>query len=318
MRVSCSLGSLLSVSEVLECAGMLAGTKAEAIWVPETWGMEAYAMLGAIAARTGQKVGSSIINIYSRSPAAVAMGAATVDAISQGRMLLGLGTSSVPIVESLHGYRMERPLARMAEYVEIIRLALSGKRIDYSGEIFQLRGFELLVRPRRQIPIYVAAVNQGMLDLAWEVADGTILYLRPKSELKETIPRMQKRRKIDVTCQIITCVSSDGGAARLRAKKTLAFYVAVGGIYREFLSKNGFAREAAAIRAEYERSGLGKLHGLVPDPMLESLCIAGTPDEARAQLRGFRDAGVDLPILQFNPVGDAAGSFRDMVGALVR
>lgn len=309
MRVSCSLGSLLTIGQVLECAGSLSD-RTDTVWVPETWGMESFAMLAAVSREAGgPRIGSSITNVYSRSPAAIAMGAATVDLLSGGRMVLGLGASSAPIVESLHGYSLDRPLRRVREYVEIARLAWSGRRIDYDGEIFKLRGFALLAPPKRQIPVYLAAVNARMVNLAWEVGDGAILYLRPLDEMKKTIPRMQAKRRIDAACQIITCVSEDVERAVTRAKKTLAFYVAVGRVYREFLASCGFAREAAAILEEYEQSGLGSVHELVPDAMLESLCIAGGPDACRRHLDRFAAAGIDLPILQFNPVGDVAESF---------
>ena len=137
MRISCSLGSMLKISEVFECSRILNDSKIETIWVPETWGMENFSILGGISAiNSNQKLGSSIINIFSRSPATIAMGAVSTDIISKGRMILGLGTSSVPIVESFHGYRFEKPLQRMREYVEIIKLITSGKSINYSGKIF--------------------------------------------------------------------------------------------------------------------------------------------------------------------------------------
>ena len=247
MRTACSLGSLLSVNQVLECSEILEKTNIDTIWIPETWGMENFSMLSAVSGKTkSKKIGSSIINIYSRSPATIAMGAATVDTLSNGRVILGLGTSSPPIVETFHGYKLEKPLQRMKEYVEIIRLVTSGKQANYAGEIFNLKNFTLLIKPKRKtIPIYMAAVNQKMVELTWKIGDGVIFYLRPKNEMKETIANMQSKKKIDVTCQIITCVSNDSEDAILRAKKTLAFYISVGKVYREFLVKNGFKNETS-------------------------------------------------------------------------
>ena len=111
MRIACSLGSLLSVKQVLQCTEMLSETKIDSVWIPETWGMENFSMLGAVANNTkSQKIGSSIINIYSRSPSMISMGAATIDALSDGRLILGLGTSSIPIVEDFHGVSFENPV----------------------------------------------------------------------------------------------------------------------------------------------------------------------------------------------------------------
>ncbi|ARS64420.1 5,10-methylenetetrahydromethanopterin reductase [Candidatus Nitrosomarinus catalina] len=311
MRIACSLGSLLSVEEVLHCSKSISNSKIDSIWIPETWGMENFSTMSAVASNTeSQKIGSSIINIYSRSPSTIAMGAATVDILSKGRLILGLGTSSMPIVEDFHGYKFSNPVQRMKEYVEIIRLALSKKQMNYSGKIFQLNNFTLLIEPKRKsIPIYLAAINEKMVNLTWEIADGVIFYLRPLEELKETITKMQSKKRIDVACQIITCVSEDSENAILRAKKTLAFYVSVGDIYREFLSKNGFQNETKNIFEEFKNSGFKSNHELVTDKMLNSLCIAGNPNESKKQLQKFKDSGIDLPIIQFNPIGDTKKSF---------
>ena len=312
MRIACSLGSLLSVNDVMACSEIISKTNVDTIWIPETWGMENFSMLSAISNKTStQKIGSSIINIYSRSPSTIAMGAATVDTLSGGRLVLGLGTSSLPIVETFHGYKFQNPLQRMREYVEIIKLALTGKQINYKGEIFNLKNFTLLINPKRNhIPIYLAAVNEKMVNLAWEIGDGVIFYLRPLNEMKETITKMQSIKKIDVSCQIITCVSENSDIAVQRAKKTIAFYVSVGKVYRDFLINNGFRKESENIFDEFQRSGLKSNHELVSDSMLHSLAISGTPNECKTQFKKFTDVGIDLPIIQFNPVGNTLESFK--------
>jgi len=312
MRIACSLGSLLSVDEVLQCSEIISKTNTDTVWVPETWGMENFSMLGAVSAKISkQKIGSSIINIFSRSPSTIAMGAATVDTLSKGRVVLGLGTSSMPIVESFHGYKFEKPLQRMKEYVEIIRLVMSRKQVNYDGEIFKLNNFTLLIKPQRnKIPIYLAAINQKMVDLAWSIGDGVIFYLRPLNEMKQTISKMQTKKKIDVTCQLITCVSENSEEAIERAKKTVAFYISVGDIYRKFLAKNGFQNETLNIFEEFKKSGFKSTHELVTDSMLQSLAISGTPEECKKQLASFVSVGIDQPILQFNPIGETMDSFK--------
>jgi len=312
MRIALSLGSLLSVNQVIDYSEILSKTNLDTIWVPETWGMENFSMLSAVSNKTtNQKIGSSIINIYSRSPALIAMGAATVDTLSNGRLILGLGASSLPIVETFHGYKFEKPVERMKEYVEIIRLVLSGKPVNYTGKIFNLKDFTMLIKPKREsIPIYLAAVNQKMVDLTWDIGNGVIFYLRPLNEMKKTITNMQSKKKIDVTCQIITCVAKDSDIAIDRAKKTLAFYVSVGKIYREFLAKNGFKNETDNIFDEFKKSGFKSNHELVSDTMLQSLCISGNSEECKNQLQNFYETGIDLPIIQFNPVGDASESLE--------
>lgn len=307
--LSCSLGSLLSIPELLSCTKALSHTNVNTIWIPETWGMENFAMQSAVCTvATLPRIGSSIINTYSRSPAAIAMGAVTIDTISNGRFILGLGASSSAIVNGLHGISYDSPLSRMKEAVDIIRLAISGKKIDYDGQIFKLRGFKLLIRPTRDdIPIYLAAVNRGMTRLAWDVGDGVIFYLRPADEMKKTICKMnaESGRNIDVACQLITCVSDDDVTAALdRARRTISFYVAVGKVYRDFLAANGFCNETKHIHKEFKNTGLANIHRHVTDEMLNALAIAGTPKSCRKKLESFETAGVTHPILQFNPVGN--------------
>jgi len=311
-RLSYSLGSLLSIEEVVECSQKLNEIKPEVMWIPETWGMENFSMLG-LASKENKfsKIGSSIINIYSRSPSLIAMGASTIDIISNGRLILGLGTSSIPIIEDFHGNSFESPIQRMKEYVEIIRMALRGEKINYSGKIFSLKDFSLLTKPvRKEIPIYLAAINQKMVEMTWDIADGVIFYLRPKNEIKKTISSMQKNKKIDTALQIITCIHNDYERAAKRAKKTLSFYIAVGKIYREFLESTGYSEETQIIFDEYRKGGLNGLEEFVSDKMLDDLCIAGTPDTAVKKLNAFRDVGINLPIIQFNPIDNVRESFE--------
>ncbi len=312
MRLSYSLGSLLTIEQILTCSKKLNGFRPDTVWIPETWGMEYFSLLSLVSKEnTFSKIGSSIINIYSRSPSLIAMGAVTVDSVSNKRLILGLGTSSRQIVENFHGDKFVNPIKRMKEYVEIIRLILTGKTINYSGEIFSLKDFSLLIKPPRNIiPIYLAAVNQKMVELTWKIADGVIFYLRPKNEIKSTLAKMQNQKKIDTSLQIITSVHDDSEKAIIRAKKTIAFYVSVGKIYREFLALNGFKNETKNIFEEFGKTGLQNNHELVPESMVNELCITGTPSECKNQLKEFRETGIDLPIIQFNPIDNVQESFN--------
>ena len=318
LRVGFSLGSLLSVNDILECSKILSKYTIDSIWIPETWGMECGSVISAVSQIVKTpKIGSSIMNIYSRSPALIAMTAATLNTISNGRFILGLGTSSQAIVNDWHGLKFENPVNRMQEYVKIIRLVISGNRVNYDGELFHLKNFTLLTKSQKNnIPIYLAAINQKMVELTWDVADGVIFYLRPMAELRSTIKKMQNKKRIDVGCQLITCVSMDEEEAITKAKKTIAFYVSVGKIYREFLAKNGFSRETQAIFDEYVKTGFQNNHLMVPDSMVEELTISGTPKNVTKKLQSFVNAGVDLPIIQFNPVGNVTDSFDLLVSSL--
>jgi 5,10-methylenetetrahydromethanopterin reductase len=318
--VGFSLGPLLSSDELITCARLAdASACADSIWIPESWGRESFATLGALSQITTKvRLGTSIVSIYSRTPATVAMAATTLDMLSSSRTVIGLGASTDAIVENWHGVKFESPLARMREFVQCMRLMIAGERVNFDGRFFHVKNFKLLHPPqRKKIPILVGAVNRGMISLASDVADGTILFLRPLKELRETARKIKsvgRDRHLEIACSIICAVSDDQPEkARHRAAQTLAFYVAVGKYYREFLSKNGFRSESAEIAGAYANGGLALATKCVPDNMLRSLVICGTRKDCRIALAEFIAAGISLPIIQFNPVGSTESSFRELL-----
>jgi alkanesulfonate monooxygenase SsuD/methylene tetrahydromethanopterin reductase-like flavin-dependent oxidoreductase (luciferase family) len=291
----------------------------DSIWIPESWGRESFATLGAMSQITKRaRLGTSIISIYARTPATVAMATTTLDMLSDSRTIIGLGASTAAIVENWHGLKFERPASRMKEYIECLKMMASGERVNYSGEFFKVNDFRLLHDPqRKQIPILIAAVNKKMVSLASEIADGVLLYLRPLDELKKTVADLKQNRKnssFEVASSFICALSDkEPEMARERAAKTLAFYVAVGKYYSKFLSENGFRNEVESIAAEYGRGGSDAATKFVSDKMLDSLAICGSGEQCKKSLARFLSAGITLPIIQLNPVGDAESSFREML-----
>ncbi len=320
IRVGYSLGPLLSMEELLACSKMAdEAYNTDSLWVPESWGRESFSTLGAISQLTNRsRLGTSIVNIYSRTPATVAMAATTLDMLSSSRTILGLGASTDAIVENWHGIKFEKPLERMREYVQCLRLMTSGGRVNFNGTFFKVKNFRILHTPlRKTIPIFIGAVNKMMVSLAAELADGVIFYLRPLGELEETISRLKhdtSGRDFEIACSIICAVSDlDPGKARERAAQTLAFYVAVGGYYRRFLSQNGFESESALIAETFAKSGIEDASRCLTEKMLQSLAIFGTRKQCRESLAKFSATGITLPILQFNPVGSTQSSFRELL-----
>src|SRR5918911_2750154 len=188
-RIGYNPGSLLSMQEVLTFA-KLANDKpnVNSLWIPESWGREAFASLGALSQITTKpKLGTSIISIYSRTPATIAMGATTLDMLSNNRTIIGLGASTSAIVENWHGLQFKKPTSRMKEYIHCLRLINRGEKVNYDGEFFKIKDFKLLHQPQRtHIPIFAAAVNKKMVSIVSDLADGILLYLRPFEELKRT------------------------------------------------------------------------------------------------------------------------------------
>jgi probable F420-dependent oxidoreductase len=319
MKIGYSLGPLLSMHEVLACARLADAGNTDSVWVPESWGRESFSTLGAVAQVTKKvRIGTSIMSIFARTPATVAMGATTLDMLSGNRSVIGLGSSTEAIVEGWHGAKFDRPVERMREYVHCIRLMTSGEKSTYEGRFYSVKNFKILHQPpRTHIPIFMAAVNKRMVSLAAEVADGVLLYLRPVDELKETVAAIKHqsaKKDFEIALSLICAVSdNEPEEARKRAAKTLAFYVAVGKYYSKFLAENGFAEEVKRIADKYRAAGGDAAARHVTDRMLDSLVIAGTRQDCVRQLGRFADAGITLPIIQVNPVKDAESSFREML-----
>jgi alkanesulfonate monooxygenase SsuD/methylene tetrahydromethanopterin reductase-like flavin-dependent oxidoreductase (luciferase family) len=319
-KIGYSLGPLLSMNEVLACAKMADSKEnIDSLWVPESWGRESFATLGAMSQVTKKvRLGTSIISIYARTPATVAMGATTLDMLSGNRVVIGLGTSTEAIVENWHGLRFEKPASRMKEYIECLRLMTSGKKVDYGGKFFKVNNFKIMHQPQREhIPIFMAAVNNKMVSLASEIADGVLLYLRPLAELKKTVSELKKNtkgRNFEIATSFICAISDrEPEKARERAAKTLAFYISVGKYYGKFLSENGHRSEVEDIRSAHDKDGTDAAAKLVPDKMLDSLAICGSREECIRSLARFLGTGITLPIIQVNPVEDSEGSFREML-----
>jgi 5,10-methylenetetrahydromethanopterin reductase len=321
-KLGYSLGPLLSMNEILLCAKMADQQESvDSLWVPESWGRESFSTLGAISQITKKvRLGTSIVSIYSRTPATVAMAATSLDTLSDNRLIIGLGASTAAIVENWHGVQFDRPASRMKEYIECLRLMIEGDKVKYDGKFFKINNFRILHQPQRtHIPIFMAAVNKKMISMASELADGILLYLRPLEELKRTAVELKqatKQRGFEIACSFICAVSNkDPEKARDRAATTLAFYVAVGKYYSKFLADNGFKIEVDEITSEFRNAGAESAAKFVSDRMLSSLVICGTSEECRESLSKFLSTGITLPILQFNPVGDSESSFKEMLSS---
>ena len=278
-----------------------------------------FVSLGALSQVTTKvKLGTSILSIYARSPATTAMGATTLDMLSKNGIIIGLGASTPILVENWHGLKFENPIPRMREYIECLTQMIKGENVNYTGNYFKVKNFKLLYKPKRErIPIFIAAVNKHMISLACDLADGILLYLRPIEELKKTISQIianTSNKSFETACVIICSVSNkEPEKARERAAETLAFYVAVGEYYNRFLSSNGFRTEVEQISSEYRQAGLNRASKFVSEKMLDSITVCGNSEECIKSLDKFISAGISLPIIQINPIGDPESSFKEML-----
>ncbi len=319
-QIGINPSSLFNTQDLLEFAKLLDNRpQVHSIWIPESWGREAFVMLGAIASLTSKiKLGTSIVSMFSRSPATTAMAASTLDNISKNRTIIGIGASTPILAENWHGTKFEYPLKRMKEYVTCFKIISSGETINFDGNFFKLKNMKIMhPSTRKKIPVFLGAVNSGMIKLATDIADGTILYLRPFDEIKETVQHVRsvtskKSKNFEISSVFIAAISNRyPELARRRAAKTLAFYVAVGKYYNEFLSSHGFKNEVEQISNDYLINGIENISKFVTDHMLDSLTICGTVEDCIRSLKRFVSCGISLPILQINPVKDNSESIND-------
>ena len=164
----------VSTEEIVSMARLADRLGYASVWVGESWGRDAFTLLTMIACHTTNvRLGTGIVPVYSRTPALLAQTAASLDAISNGRAILGLGTSGRLVIEQWHGEKFDRPLLRTREYIEIIRMALAGERVNYDGRYYQVQRFRMATEPvQERLPIYVASLGPKNLELTGQLADG--------------------------------------------------------------------------------------------------------------------------------------------------
>ncbi|MDA1128870.1 MAG: LLM class flavin-dependent oxidoreductase [Chloroflexi bacterium] len=298
-------------------------------WTGESWGRDVFTVLTMVACHTENlRLGAGIVNVYSRTPALIAQTVASLDILSRGRAILGLGSSGRVVVENWHGVPFDSPLARTREYIDIIRMALSGQPVNHQGNFYQMDRFRMISPPMQErIPIYVASLGPKNLALTGELADGWLpiwAHRERISGLKEDIAVAATKagRKIsDVTvAPYIMCYAAsdaqDLGHGEGLLRDHMAYYIGgMGSYYFDSFSRAGFASEAQAVREAWNSRDRERAAAAVSDRMLESVAVLGTPEQCRNQLNQFRQAGVDLPIATF-PHGTDVDAIHRTIEAL--
>jgi F420-dependent oxidoreductase-like protein len=287
----------------------------ETIFVPEAWGRDAFTTLGWIAANTRKiRVGPGIVNIFSRTPSLIAQSIATLDEIASGRAVLGLGTSGPVVVREWHGVAFERGVERMRETIEIVRLAVSGARVDYDGEIFKLKNFRLGFKPLRQrIPLYVASMGPRNNALTFEIADGWTPIWLPLPAIAATRPT---RPEVDVAPCVMACVTDPPERAFDLIRPHVAYYIGgMGTFYRDALSRSGFPDEADRIYTLWQSGQRKDAVNAVGNALISQLAIAGSAETCRRRLEDYRQNGAAMPVIVV-PHGAPPEVFKHTLEAL--
>ncbi len=279
----------------------------ESAWVAEGHGGDQFAILGACAAVTRRiRLGTSISSVFVRSAPTIAMAAATVDQLSSGRFILGLGSSHRVQVEPEHGIPFVQPTARLRDTIAIVRALVRDGVVSHRGETVTIERFDLWFPPLRpEIAIYVAALFPPLLELAGELAEGTLLTWPTPKTIARAVEHVaigarragREAGAVEVASLIPCAVADTAAAARDAMRPAVGLYAGFFPRYARLLSEAGFADAVSTIRAAFERGGYLAAAKVVPDELIDAVALAGTPAACRARLAIYRDAGLALPIV---------------------
>lgn len=325
MSVGLMLPTYLDREELLPLAETADDHGVDAVFTGESASSNLFIDLTRIAARTSSvKIGVGIANVFSRSPSLIALSAAELDVISDGRVVLGLGTSTPSLVEGLHGIPFERPVSRTAEYIDIIREGWTGNRLEYDGDFYSPSGGRLLETPTQDaVPIAVAALGPANRRLTGAKGDIWLPHLVPKSvlgELAEDVydaarDRGRSADAIDVYAYVPTAIDEDVDAAYDRVRRHVATYAGSAEPYRDAIADAGYDDVAAEVHRTWQDGDRDAAAQLVTDDLIDDVGLVGTPDDAPAALSSWREAGADTVVMNFPP-GTSADDIRTALAAV--
>jgi F420-dependent oxidoreductase-like protein len=297
----------------------------DSVWTAEAYGSDAVTILGWLAAQTERiKLGAAVLQMPGRSAAMTAMTAATLDQLSGGRFVLGLGSSGPQVAEGWHGQRFARQLQRTREYVDVVRMALRRERVQYAGETLELplpdgpgKALKLTIAPvQEQIPVYVAAIGPKNTTLTAEIADGWIPTLFSPEHVAEFRPLLDAGfaaagngksdgAGFDIAPTVQTLVSDDLDAARDALRPFLALYIGGMGsrkqnFYNALVQRYGFEDAARRVQDLYLDGHKDEAAAALPGELIDAVSLCGPKDVVRERIARFRDAGVGTLIITPN------------------
>ena len=307
----------------LEKAGL------DTVWVAEAYGFDSPTLMGYLAAKTETiEIGSAILNVYSRTPGALAQTAAGLDNVSEGRAILGLGASGPQVIEGWHGMPYDKPLGRTREVVDIVRKALRRETLVHDGKVFTLplpsdqglglgKPLKMLTKPERSsVPIYIAALGEKNVQGTAEYADGWLPFLfapeRAADVWGEPLAAGKAKRQdglgpLEIAAGGMVAVGDDVKGMLDLARPMFALYIGGMGakgknFYNDLVSQYGFEEEAAKIQEMYLGGNKRDAEAHVPLELLEMCNLVGPESYVKERIAAFADAGVTS--LQVTPVAE--------------
>ena len=295
---------LKEYGRIAEAAGF------ESLWVTERYfHEETFSLLGYLAAVTQDiKLGLGVTNPYTRNPALLAMASATLDRISGGRFMLGLGRSERFVVQDRMGIPYGDPRATMEEAVIIIRDLLAGERVTSTEGRFRMGSIHLETKPiQKKPPIYLAAIGPKALRLAGTIADGVLLNAyTPTAYVRYAVEEVRKAAQeagrdpdsIDIACMLVVRLTDDPESIWSNLKQRIVRLLEEPQVGEILLEKGGFDPSILGpLRASAKRDGGQGAVGLISDEMVDSFYLVGPASRCKERIAEYREAGVELPLL---------------------
>ena len=309
--------------ELIELAREAERLGYDSAWAAEAWGVDAITPLAWLGALTSTiKLGTAIMQLPGRSPANAAMTAATLDLLSGGRFLMGLGTSGPQVVEGWHGQEWGKPLGKTREYVEIVRAVLRRERLEHHGEHYDVpvtggtglgKPLKLMARPlRAEIPIYLAAIAPKAVEQALEIADGWLPIFWAPSKARGVFPLDRVRDGFDIAPSVPAVVTDDVQSGLEVLKAYYSFYVGGMGarsknFYNDLFSRYGYEAEARAIQELFLDGRQVEAAANVPDAFVDEVALVGPVERIRERLAAFRESGVTTLLVSTRDVATLRG-----------
>ena len=276
-------------------------------WTLEVDGLDCFTPPALAAAWTERMtVGTAIANVYTRTPSVLAMQAAALSEIAPGRFTLGIGSSSPAIVDDWGGLAFAEPYKQTRDTAKVLRALLGGERVSVETDRIRLRNFRLSRPPAQPVPLYIAALREGMLRLAGRLGDGVVINWLSPEDVRTVAPIARAaaaqagHEQFEVACRIFVCVTDDVAYARQQAKRMITAYLTTP-VYEAFHSWLGRGAALGPMTAAWRAGDRRGALAAIPDATVDELFVLGDAAHCKARIRAYCDAGVTLPILHISP-----------------
>jgi probable F420-dependent oxidoreductase len=292
------------------------------VWTRETAGLDPFAALASVAAVAADagaapdaRLGVAVAGVFNRGPGLLAMQAATLAELAPGRFVLGVGSSSRPVVEGWNAAAFARPVERVRDTLRFLRRALAGEKVTEDYETFSVQGFQLERPPQRPPPLYAAALGPRMLAMAGAEADGVCLSLVAPEDLPPILAALGAAGSVaDVVLRLPVWPGEDAGRARAAARRMLAAYLNVP-VYRRFQRWLGRGATLEPVWDAWRRGDRARAEAALPDALVDALFVHGPVDACRRRIAQYVEAGVTTPVVAVWPSGGVGGVGGDPLEA---